>query len=155
MTAATTSWRAGLVLASALTLAACASAPPPTDAITNAELAVQQAETAQAAQYAAGDLLRAREKLNTAKSEVDQEHYSKAQRLAEESEADAQLAAAKSREAVALKVQQDAEANVQALREESAPKTPAVMQTPLSLPPMAPRTPAMQPAMPMQPSTAQ
>ena len=91
----------GLLLAALGLLGACASMPPPTDAVSEADLALQQAETAQAAIYAPGDLLRAREQLDGAKAQVRSEHYAKARRLAEQSAANSQLAIARSRAAIA------------------------------------------------------
>jgi hypothetical protein len=106
-------------------LGACAGTPPPTDAISKADLALQQAETAQAAVYAPGDLLRAREQLDGAKAEVRNEHYAKARRLAEQSAADSQLAIARSRAAVAEASHKAAQESVNALRQQTAPASPS------------------------------
>lgn len=111
----------GLAVALLGTLAACAGTPPPTDAISAADLALQQAETAQAATYAPGDLLRARNKLNEAKAQAEAENNAQARRLAEQATVDAQLAIAKSRAAVAETAAKAAQESVSALRQQTAP----------------------------------
>ncbi len=84
---------AASVLALALGLVACASAPPPpVAALTSARSAVTQAEAAGAGQLAPVELLSAREKLNRADQAVREERFAEARRLADESAADAQLA---------------------------------------------------------------
>ena len=121
---------AAIVLGGAL--AACAGTPPPTDAISAADLALQQAETAQAATYAPGDLLRARNQLNDAKAEVRDEDYARARRLAEQSTVDSQVAIAKSRAAVAEVAAKAAQESASALRQQTAPgaAVPPVATTP-------------------------
>jgi hypothetical protein len=111
----------GLALALIMGLGACASTPPPNDAIAAADLALQQAETAQAATYAPGDLLRARTQLNDAKAEMQSENYDRARRLAEQSAADAQVAIAKSRAAVAATSAKAAQDSASALRQQTVP----------------------------------
>jgi hypothetical protein len=123
--------RASLLAALGL-LTACASTPPPTDAIARAELALQQAETAQAAVHAPGDLLRAREQLEGAEAEVRNERYARARRLAEQSAADSQLAIARSRAAIAEASNKAAQESVNALRQQTAP-APAAPAGPIPL----------------------
>lgn len=115
----------GLLLATLGLLGACASTPPPTGAISRADLALQQAETAQAAVYAPGDLLRAREQLESAEAEVRNERYARARRLAEQSAADSQLAIARSRAAIARAGNTSAQGSMNALRQQTAPAAPA------------------------------
>ncbi|MGK2915172.1 MAG: DUF4398 domain-containing protein [Porticoccaceae bacterium] len=80
-----------------LTLAACASAPqPPNLALQAAEIAIANAEQARIADYASPELSQAREKLTAARAAVQREEMVIAQRLAEQSRVDAELAAAKS-----------------------------------------------------------
>ncbi len=110
-----------LAVALLTALGACAGTPPPTDAVSAADLALQQAETAQAATYAPGDLLRAREQLNNAKAEMRSENYAQARRLAEQSAADSQLAIAKSRAAIAKVTAKAAQDSASALRQQTAP----------------------------------
>jgi hypothetical protein len=114
--------RRGLAIVAVLgALAACAGVPPPTDAISRAELALQQAETAQAAVHAPGELLRAREQLESAQAEMRNEEYANARRLAEQSAADAQLAIAKSRATIAQVTAKAAQDSASALRQQTAP----------------------------------
>jgi Domain of unknown function (DUF4398) len=113
-------------------LGACASTPPPTDAISAADLALQQAETAQAATYAPGDVLRARTQLDNAKAEMRNENYDRARRLAEQSTVDSQVAIAKSRAAVAEAANKAAQESASALRQQTTPGalSPPVMTIP-------------------------
>ena len=114
--------RRGLAIVAVLgALGACAGVPPPTDAVSQAELALQQAETAQAAVHASGDLLRAREQLESAQAAMRDEEYDKARRLAEQSTADSQVAIAKSRAAVAAAADKAAQESMNALRQQTAP----------------------------------
>jgi multidrug efflux pump subunit AcrA (membrane-fusion protein) len=113
--------RRGVAAALLTVLGACASTPPPIDAVAAADLALQQAETAQAATYAPGDLLRAREQLDNAKAEMRGENHANARRLAEQSAADSQLAIAKSRAAIAQVTAKAAQDSAGALRRQTAP----------------------------------
>ncbi|MGH8659285.1 MAG: DUF4398 domain-containing protein [Gammaproteobacteria bacterium] len=75
-------------------LVGCASGPPPTDALSTAEVAINRATEAQAASYAPRELQPALEKLELAKRSIAAEHYEEAQRLAEQAWVDARLAEA-------------------------------------------------------------
>jgi hypothetical protein len=114
-------------------LGACAGTPPPTDAISAADLALQQAETAQAATYAPGDLLRARQQLDSAKADMRNEDYAKARRLAEQSAADSQVAIAKSRAAVAAAANKATQESMNALRQQTAPASASPPAAPTQL----------------------
>ncbi len=87
-----------VVLASAL--AGCASLPPPTAELSSAQQALQRAEGADADQYAAQDLATAREALARAQSAMAGGRETDARRFALAAMADADLAHAKSREAL-------------------------------------------------------
>jgi hypothetical protein len=91
-------------LAGALLAAACASTPPPTASLQAARSAISHAEEADAGRYAAPELSDARERLAAANSAVDQKNMPAAQRLAEESRVDAQLAFSKAERAKAVAV---------------------------------------------------
>lgn len=79
-----------------LVLAACASTPPaPTASLQEARHAIATAEQAEAGRYAPGDLTDARANLASADNAVVAQRMYTAQRLAEESIADAELATAK------------------------------------------------------------
>jgi hypothetical protein len=114
-------------------LGAC-SGVPPTDVISQAELALQQADTAQAAVHAPGDLLRARQQLESAQAAMRDEEYDKARRQAEQSTADSQVAIAKSRAAVAAAADKATQESMSALRQQTAPgaASPPAATTPLT-----------------------
>ena len=92
-------------LASLLLAAGCASTPPaPTASLEAARIAISHAEGADAGRYAAPELSDAREKLAAANGAVDQKMMPAAQRLAEESRVNAQLAYSKAELAKAVAV---------------------------------------------------
>jgi hypothetical protein len=79
-----------------LALTACASAPPPpTESLQGAQQAIATAEQANAGRYAPGELGEARADLTSANAAVSDQHMVVAERFANESRAEAQLAYAK------------------------------------------------------------
>jgi len=82
----------------AFVVGACASTPPPTASLQAAHQAISVAEQAEAGRYAPGELGEAREKLASADTAVSARRMTMAARLAEESRAEAGLAASKSAE---------------------------------------------------------
>jgi hypothetical protein len=90
----TAGWLAA-VSGAALLAAGCASAPAPTAQIESARQAIDDAERAQAAQYAAPELSQARSKLASADTAVQNEEMEQAARRAAEARADAELASAR------------------------------------------------------------
>jgi non-homologous end joining protein Ku len=87
-------WVGVLLICGALGLAGCAGKPP-TETLSQAELAVQQASKATASQYAPLELQLASEQLDNAKKAMDDEEYDDARRLADQALVNAQLAEAK------------------------------------------------------------
>lgn len=87
-----------LVLASALS--ACASLPPPTAELAAAQQAVARADGADADQYAPQELAAARNALGQAQGAMSRGREDDARRLAASAAVDADLATAKSRDAV-------------------------------------------------------
>jgi Domain of unknown function (DUF4398) len=86
-------------------LAACASTPPaPTAALDAAHLAISNAERADAGQYAAGELAEARDRLSSANTAVTGNQMIVAERLANESRTEAELASATTAEIKAKSV---------------------------------------------------
>ena len=82
--------------AGVLLLSACASTPPPpTASLQAAHQAIASAEQAEAGRYAAGELSEARTKLASADNAVTAQKMTVAARLADESRAEAEFAAAK------------------------------------------------------------
>jgi Domain of unknown function (DUF4398) len=89
-------------------LAACASTPPaPTASLQAAQQAISAAERAEAGNYAAGELAEARAKLVSADTAVKEERMVMAERFAEQSRAEAELASAKAAAAKAKVVNDD------------------------------------------------
>jgi len=90
--------RAGVALgfAGTLLIAACAATPPaPTAALDAAHLAISNAERADAGHYASAELAESRLKLESANTEVTDKHMTSAERLANESRTEAELASAR------------------------------------------------------------
>jgi hypothetical protein len=85
------------ILVLALTLASCASVPPPNDSMNQAQNQLQMARDAGAADYAPVDLGFAQDKFQQAQAAMAERKYADAASLAEESRADAELAQAKAR----------------------------------------------------------
>jgi hypothetical protein len=110
-------------LAGALLAAACASTPPPTASLQAARSAISHAEEADAGRYAAPELSDARERLAAANSAVDQKMMPAAQRLAEESRVDAQLAFSKAELAKAVAVNDEMKHSNRTLIEEMQRKS--------------------------------
>jgi hypothetical protein len=71
----------------------CAGVPAPKDRIASAETLVRRAEQEGAGQYAPRPLREAKDKIERARAEIDDDDNATALRLAEEAEADAKLAA--------------------------------------------------------------
>lgn len=97
---------------------ACASTPPPTDTISNADMALRLAEQAGAAEYALLEMRIAREKLDEARSLVQKggdEELAEARRLAEEALVQAQLAEQTARTAVAVKSRDEVQKTIDSM----------------------------------------
>lgn len=84
----------------AFVLAACATLPPPTGEISAAQQSLTRAEGADADQYATQDIANARRGLEQAQAAMAEREYEEARRLALAAAADADLAYARSREAL-------------------------------------------------------
>jgi len=89
-----------------LALCGCASTPP-TASLEQARHAIATAEQAEAGRYAPGELSDARAHLASADNAVRSQNMNTAQRLAEESTADAELASAKTADIKANAVNND------------------------------------------------
>lgn len=79
-------------LGSALLLAACASTPPPLVALSEAKQAIAVADQAHITDASSPQLAEARTKLAAAETAVQAKNMSQAERLAQESRVDAELA---------------------------------------------------------------
>ncbi len=116
--------RTAIAALAGLLLTACATTPVPeaTDAIANAEQALDRAQQAQAYDFAAFEFTKAQRKLNQAKDlarsdEKDQRRN--ALRLAEQSAVDARLAESKARLGSTRETYQEIEETVESLRQET------------------------------------
>jgi hypothetical protein len=117
-----------LLAAISISIAGCASVPPPNEQLASARAAIEAAEVAGAAQAAPVDLAQARDKLSAAQVAVTAKDMERARRLADQSAVDAQLAQAKASTARARDGVAQAEAAQRSLRDElnrSAPATPS------------------------------
>lgn len=102
-----------------LILSACAApALPPTSALQAAQTAITNAERAQVADYASPELGVARQKLTDANAAVAEEDMLRAERLAEQSQVEAELALAKSQAVNAKKVNDEMLRSNTSLRQE-------------------------------------
>ncbi|MCB1895066.1 MAG: DUF4398 domain-containing protein [Rhodocyclaceae bacterium] len=103
----------------ALGLGACASkVPAPVEQMATSRAAMAQAERAGAGEFAAVELLAAREKLNKAELAMREGRNAEALRFAEQAEADAVLAEAKARSSQSTKAVEDMRQAIETLREE-------------------------------------
>ena len=99
--------------------AACATAPPaPESALDAAKVAISNAEKADAGQFAGVELGEAREKLALADNAVREESMILAERFAQESRVQAELASARTAAAKAAAVNKEMERGADALTEE-------------------------------------
>jgi uncharacterized membrane protein YeaQ/YmgE (transglycosylase-associated protein family) len=99
--------------------AACASTPEaPDSALDAARVAISNAEKAEAGQFASAELGEARDKLASANSAVQEENMITAERFAQESRVQAELASARTAAAKAAAVNREMERGADALTEE-------------------------------------
>lgn len=111
--------RLATLSAGLLLLVSCASAPqPPTAELQAAELAIKDAERARVSEFASAELSEARDKLRAANSAVQKENMVQAQRLAEQSRVDAELASAKAEAARAEVVNDEMRKSIDTLKHE-------------------------------------
>lgn len=100
-------------------VSACASAPPaPDSALDAAKVAISNAEKADASHYAGAELAEARQKLASADQAVLDESMIVAERYAQESRVQAELASARTEAAKAAAVNKEMERGADALTEE-------------------------------------
>ena len=148
-----------------LLFSGCASSPEPTVEMQAAKQAIADAESAQAAEHAAGELSQARTKLASASTAVQDKEMDEAKRLAEQARVDAELASARTAAVKAQAVNEEMKRSTQTLIEEmgreadqattgttgtsgtSGTTAPAVQAAPA-----APPVPAVPPAPPVPPT---
>jgi Domain of unknown function (DUF4398) len=118
-------WR-GLMIGAGMGLgiAACAGEPAPEAELAAAEVAVEDAEEANAPAQAPGPYELSRDKLERAREAFDDGDNLEARRLAEQARVDAQLAEAEARSEVARQSATDLRTAVETLQDEIARATP-------------------------------
>ena len=118
-------WR-GMMIGAGLVvgLAACASDPAPEAELAAAEVAVDEAEEANAPARASGPYELARDKLDRARDAMEDGENLEARRLAEQALVDAQLAEAQARSEVARQNAADLRASIETLQDEIARRAP-------------------------------
>jgi hypothetical protein len=99
-------------------LAACTSGPAPEREVAAADVAVENAEEANAAARAPGPYALARDKLERAREAMGDGENEEARRLADEALVDAELAEARARSQVAQENAAEVRTSVETLREE-------------------------------------
>lgn len=119
-------WVMGLIVfVAVLLMTGCASDQKAKANIARAEIEIRRAREANAINYAPLELRLAEEKLQQAKKASDDDKGKEARRLADEAQADARVAEAKSRATRTAGVEQQIREDVTVLRQETAP-APAV-----------------------------
>ncbi|MEJ2621620.1 MAG: DUF4398 domain-containing protein [Candidatus Thiodiazotropha sp.] len=99
-------------------LSGCSSAPKPVAEISAAETALTAAESEDVNKHAPVRMDRARQKIKQAKVELGKQNYATAKRLAQEAQADAELAKAIANKAEADRAVSELENSIKVLREE-------------------------------------
>ena len=111
--------RNGVLCVVAFGIVACASSPMPVDKLAVAKSSIDRAEQAQAAQFAQVELNSARNKFAAAQAAADSRDGEVASRLADQAEADAQLAEATARAKQQEQLVTEMEASLRDLRDET------------------------------------
>jgi hypothetical protein len=109
----------GVSILSGALLAAAGCANPPTEKVSVAEAAVKSADTRGAGEDAPLELRLAREKLERARTAMDDEEYVTARRMAEQAEVDAMLAESKAQSTAALNSAREMRESIESLRDEA------------------------------------
>jgi hypothetical protein len=117
--------RNGMLCATAFGIVACASAPMPVDKLAVAKSSIERAEQAQAAQFAQTELNAARGKYAAAQSAADKKDGAVAARMADQADADAQLAESTARAKQQQQLVTEMEASLRDLRDETLRRSPA------------------------------
>jgi len=109
----------GLALLLTLGPIGCSTPRKPAQEIEKAELAINTADVSPTPDVASLELRLAREKLERAKTALDEKEYDQARRLAEQAQVDAQLAEAKAESAAARESAVELEHTINSLRNEA------------------------------------
>jgi len=112
-----------ITLLAAFLVTACASTPPPTAQMAIANEALNNANSAGSNEFAPVQLKSATEKMEAAKAAMQKKKYDVARQLAEQAQADAQLAMAITRSAKAQKAADALKEDSRIMRQEIDRKT--------------------------------
>jgi hypothetical protein len=112
------SWVAVPLLLGGLVISGCSGAKPPLGTLSQAELAVQQADQSTASVYAPLELQTARDQLGEAKRAMAAEEYEEARRFADQALVNAQLAEAKAGAGKARTAAEELRKSIKTLRGE-------------------------------------
>ncbi len=126
--------KAGVLALALFALTACSSGEPPQAQLGATSQAIGTAEQQGALQYAPAELQTAREKLNAALAASRDEDYEEARRLAEQAQADAELATARSRTASAQQAASQVQKDIQALQQQPGMTTGSGSSTAPTMP---------------------
>jgi hypothetical protein len=96
----------------------CGSVQPPTGTLSQAQLAIREADQSKASQHAPLELRKAREKLADAEKAMRSEEYVKARRLSEQALVDARLAEVKAESEIARQNAAELQKTIKSLRAE-------------------------------------
>jgi hypothetical protein len=110
--------RIGTSIGAVILIAGCASTPAPTEQMATSRAAISNASSAGGEEYAPLQLQSAKDKMDAAEQAMKAENYVLARRLAEEAQADADLAVAMSRSDKAAKAAEAVQKDSHALRQE-------------------------------------
>ncbi len=117
--------RNALLCATAFGIVACASSPIPVDKLAVAKSSIERAEQAQAAQFAQVELNSARGKYAAAQSAAEKKDGAVAARMADQADADAQLAESTARAKQQQQLVTEMEASLRDLRDETLRRSPS------------------------------
>lgn len=110
--------RIGVTVASTIFIASCAGIPAPTEQMAVSKVAVSNATSAGGNEFAPLQLKSAMEKMDDAERAMTAKNYLQARQLAEQAQADAQLAATTARSAKAQKAANALQEGNRVLRQE-------------------------------------
>lgn len=102
----------------ALAIAGCATVKPPTEQLAVSKIAVSNAAGAGGNEFASAEMRSAQDKLDRANQAMAAKDYANAESLAEQAQADAQLATAKARSGKAQKAAATVQEDSRVLRKE-------------------------------------
>jgi acyl-CoA reductase-like NAD-dependent aldehyde dehydrogenase len=111
-------WAGVPLMGATLAMSGCSAGKPPVATLSQADMAIQQADKSTASQHAPLELQTARERLAKAMQAMEEKEYDAARRLAGQSLVDAQLAEAKAQAEKARQAAAELRRSIETLRTE-------------------------------------